>query len=129
MAETAAPSKLYLWSGRILTALPVLVLAASGIAKLSMQAPVIEQMTQKFGFQESAIVPIGIVEILVAIVFAIPRTSALGAILVSAYLGGAVVTHLRVTDNFIPPIIIAVLAWGGLYCRDERVRGLLPLRR
>ncbi len=129
MAASTAPSKLYLWAGRVLTVLPTLLLAASGIAKITQQAPVVEQMVQKFGFQPDAIVPIGIVEVACAILYALPRTSALGAILVSAYLGGAVVTHLRVGDNFIPPIILAILAWGGLYCRDERVRGLLPLRR
>jgi len=131
--EGATPSsspKWMLWTGWVLTALPLLALIASGSMKLSHAAPIVEQIVNKFGFQESALTGIGLLELACAAVYAIPQTSVLGAVLVTAYLGGAVVTHVRVGDpGFVTPVILGIFAWGGLYLRDERVRALLPLRR
>src|SRR5215831_16477843 len=106
MADGGAPSKLYLWAGRIMTALPIILMTLSGFAKITRQTMVIENMTQKFGYQDSAILPIGIIEVACALLYAIPRTSALGAVLVTAFLGGAVATHVRVDDVFIGAIIV-----------------------
>ena len=123
------PKKWELWTGRVLTALPSLMLVFSASMKLSHTAPVVEMFTGKFGFAESALRPIGLLELTIVVLYLIPRTAVLGAILMAAYLGGAVVTHLRVGDPFIAPALLGVLAWGGLYLRDPRVRALIPLRR
>ena len=126
--DLAPPKKWELWTGRVFTALPSLMLLFSGAMKLSHAPPVIEGF-EKFGFKESVITPLGILEILVVVIYLIPRTAVIGAILMAAYLGGAVVTHLRVGEPFVAPALLGVLAWGGLFLRDPRVRALVPLRR
>jgi hypothetical protein len=117
-----------LWAGRILSALPVLMLIMSGVMKLTKVAPVLEGFT-KFGYPESVIVPLGIVELVSALLYVIPQTSVLGAILLTGYLGGATATHVRGGDAFIAPVILGVLVWLGLFLRDARIRALVPLRR
>jgi hypothetical protein len=74
-------------------------------------------------------VGLGILELVCTVLYAIPRTAVLGAILLTGYLGGAIATHVRIGDDFTPPVIMALLLWGGLYLRDARLRALLPLRR
>ena len=83
----------------------------------------------KFGYPESAATPIGIVEIACALLYTIPKTRVVGAVLVTAYLGGAVATHVRVGEPFVMPILLGILVWAGLYLRDARVRELLPLAK
>lgn len=122
----ALSSKL-LWAGRITSAIPALTLIASGFMKISNGAQVVEGFA-KFGYPQSLLRPIGLVEILCTILYLIPRTSILGAILVTGYLGGATATHVRISDAFIPPVILGAMIWGGLYFRDSRLRALLPLR-
>jgi len=129
LSADVAPKKWELWTGRVLTALFSLMLFVSASMKLSHAPPVVEMFTGKFGFKESSLTPIGILEITITVLYLIPRTAMLGAILVAAYLGGAVVTHLRVGDPFVMPALLGVLAWGGLYLRDPRVRALIPMRR
>ena len=73
--------------------------------------------------------PIGIVELLCVVVYLIPRTSVLGAILMTGYFGGAVATHVRVSDNFAIPLVLGVFVWVGLFLRDARLRELLPLEK
>jgi hypothetical protein len=124
-----SPSKAQLWAGRVVSALPVLGLAMSAAMKLSHNAQMVPQFVGKFGFPESSIGPIGAVELLCAILYAIPRTSVIGAVLLTGYLGGAVATHVRVGDSFIVPLLLGVLVWAGIFLRDVRVRALLPLRR
>ena len=80
------------------------------------------------GFSASQALVIGIVEIACAVIFLIPQTSVLGAILVTGYLGGAVVTHVRGDGHFIPPVIIGMLFWLALFLRDPAIRELIPLR-
>jgi len=125
------PSKKSLWTGRIMTGIPILFLLADGVAKLFKPAPVVEG-TVKLGYQESVIVPLGIVLLTCTILYALPRTSVLGAILLTGYLGGAVATHVRVGDplfsHVLFPTYLGILIWGGLYLRDDRVRDLIPLR-
>lgn len=87
----------------------------------------VEPTTHKFGYPEELMVPLGTVELVLAILFLIPRTSILGGLFLTAYLGGAVATHVRVHDNFAFPIVFGVLVWIALYLREPRVRTLLPL--
>jgi len=128
-AAAANPPRWLTWTGRVLTAVPVAMLLLSAGMKLARTSAVVEGFVGRFGYPEGAILPIGAVELACALLYALPRTSVLGAILMTAYLGGAVATHVRVSDAFAPPIVLAVLAWGGLFLRDARLRALLPLRR
>lgn len=131
MQANAPISKSQLWIGYVLSGLPTLFLLFDGVAKLFKPAPVVEG-TLKYGYSESVIVPLGIVLTLCTILYAIPRTAVLGAILLTGYLGGAVNTHVRAGEGWFPilfPVIFGIFIWGGLYLRDERLRALLPLRR
>ena len=123
----ASSSSKFLWAGRITSAIPVIALLASGLMKLSNAAQVVEGFA-KFGYPQKLLLPIGLAEILCTVVYLIPRTSVLGAVLLTGYLGGATATHVRISDVFIPPIILGIMVWGGLYFRDPRLRALLPLR-
>jgi hypothetical protein len=116
------------WAGIIVIALPVLMLFMSAGMKLSGSDQVVEGL-RKFGYDERVLLPLAIVEIACTLLYVFPRTAVLGAILLTGYLGGATATHVRIDDNFIAPIIVGVLAWGGLYMRDQRLRALVPLRR
>ena len=126
--HTAPVSKKMIWAGRIMSALPVLMLLLSGVMKLVRPAAVVEGFV-RLGYPESLTVGIGIVELACAALYVVPRTSVLGAILLTAYLGGATATHVRIGEPFFMPILLGVLVWGGLFLRDERLRALLPLRQ
>jgi DoxX-like family len=117
-----------LWAGRMLSALPALLLLFSAAMKLMKPAPIVQGFTQ-MGYQENVILPLGILELACTILYLIPRTAGLGAILLTGYLGGATATHLRIGDPFFMPIILGVVLWGGLYLRNERWRGLIPVRQ
>ena len=109
--------------------LPALFLLVDAVAKLFKPAPVVEG-TVKMGFSESVIVPLGIVLLVCTLLYLIPRTAVLGAILLTGYLGGAVATHVHVGDTLFSilfPVLFGCLLWGGLYLRDARLRALLPL--
>jgi DoxX-like protein len=129
--QTAPVSGKARWAGIIISALPSLFLFADGVMKLVKPAPVVEG-TVKVGYPESVIVPLGIVLLICTIVYVIPRTSVLGAILLTGYLGGAVATHVRVGDplfsHVLFPVYLGVLIWLGLYLRDDRLRALIPQR-
>jgi len=126
--HTAPVSKKMIWAGRIMSALPVLMLLLSGVMKLVKPVAVVEGFV-RLGYPESLTVGIGIVELACAALYVVPRTSVLGAILLTAYLGGATATHVRIGEPFFMPILLGVLVWGGLFLRDERLRALLPLRQ
>ena len=120
-------NKSSLWAGRILSALPVLFLLLDGVMKLVKPAFVVEA-TAQLGWPESVIVALGVVLIACTILYLIPRTAVLGAILLTGYLGGAVATHVRVGGplfSILMPVILGAMLWGGLYLRDERVRSLV----
>ena len=126
--QTAPVSKKMLWAGRIISALPVLLLLFSGAMKLVKPAPVVQAFAH-LGYPESLVLRIGILELACTVVYVIPRTSVLGAILLTGYLGGATATHVRIGDpSFFIPVILGVLVWGGLFLRDDRLRALIPLR-
>ena len=124
-------SKKMLWTGRVVSALAALFLLFDGVAKLFKPAPVVEAIVQ-LGYPESVLLGLGIVLTACTILYLVPRTSILGAILLTGYLGGAVATHVRVGGplfSVIFPIIFGVLVWGGLYLREDRLRAMIPLRR
>jgi hypothetical protein len=120
--------KSVLWIGRVLSGLVFVLLVFSGVMKVAGSHEVLENFTGKFGYPASAVSVIGAIEIAVVLLYAIPRTQVLGAILVTGYLGGAVATHARLGDPMlIGPLLLGVFAWGGLYLRSTRLRSLLPL--
>jgi hypothetical protein len=120
-------SKKLFWAGWVVSALVVLSLVASGIFKLAGPTDVLKEFT-RLGWPSSLVATIGILELVCALLYVIPATSVLGAILLTGYLGGAVATHVRIEEGFISPIIIGVLAWLGVYLRDGRLRALIPIR-
>lgn len=117
-----------IWAGRILSLIAILPFIPSAIMKLTSNPKVIEGMSH-FGIPESLILPIGIIEISCVILYLIPWTSVLGAILLTGYLGGAIMTHLRASESVIMPVVIGVLVWLGLFLQESRLRELLPLRK
>jgi hypothetical protein len=130
VTQTAPISNKLICTGRIISALIILLLLFGGGTAVFFPALAVGEFT-RLGYPESVILGIGIAEIACAIIYAIPRTAVLGAILVTGYLGGATATHVRIGDptfNIIMPIIIGVLAWVGIFLREDRLRALLPLR-
>ena len=128
-AQPAPVSRNRHWAGRIISSLPVLLLLFSGVMKLMKPAPVMQGFA-RFGYPESLVLGIGIVDLACTVVYVIPRTSVLGAILLTGYLGGATATQVRIGDpTFFAPIVLGVLLWAGLFLRDDRLRALIPLRR
>ncbi|MBW8874296.1 MAG: DoxX family protein [Acidobacteria bacterium] len=118
-----------LWTGYVISAIPVLMLLFSGIMKLVKPPSVVEGFV-RLGYPASLVVAIGILEIACTIIYLIPRTSVLGAILLAGYLGGATATLVRVGESaFIAPVVFGVLIWLGLFLREPRLRALLPLRQ
>ena len=123
-------SKKMLWVGRIMSALPALFLLFDGGAKLVQPAPVVEG-TVKLGYPVSVILGLGIVLLASTLLYILPRTAVLGAILLTGYLGGAVASNLRIQEGWFAilfPVFFGALIWGGLYLRDARLRALIPLR-
>lgn len=127
-ATSKAPvSKKMLVLGWILSILPCLLLIFSGVAKLTQAAPVLEGFTH-LGYPTSIALGLGIVELACTLLYLIPRTSVLGAILLTGYLGGATATHLRIGEPFWQPVLLGVVIWLGIWLRDLRLRALIPLR-
>jgi DoxX-like family len=125
-------SKSSLWAGRILSGLAALFMIFDGVIHVLKISPVVEGFGQ-LGFPLSVAVPLGIVELVCVALYLYPRTSVLGAILLTGYLGGAIATQVRVAAPLLSttlfPVYIALLVWGGIYLRDDRVRAMIPLRR
>jgi hypothetical protein len=118
-----------LWTGRILSALPVLLMLGTGLPALLNPAGMGEGFA-KYGYPPEYLRPIIATEIVCVILYAIPRTSVLGAILLTAYLGGAVATHVRVREiSGLIAVAVGVVVWLGLLLRERRLWSLLPLRR
>ena len=116
-----------IWLGRILSTLAALFLFVDGAMKL-VQPPVVVQATLQLGYAESAILGIGVTLLVCTLLYVVPRTSSLGAVLLTGYLGGAVASNVRAampTFNVVFPFILAGFIWGGLWLRDLRVRNLL----
>jgi len=124
----AQSSKGMIWTGRIISGIVVLFLLFTTTFGLMHRAESVKHMTE-YGYPESAYLPISIVLVACVLLYAIPRTSIFGAILMTGYLGGAVATHVRAGEPFFFPIVVGVLVWLGIFLRDERLRALVPLRR
>src|SRR5437870_3026531 len=122
------PSKATIWIGWLLSALPSLMLLFSGSMKLVKPDDLVKGF-EHLGYPEHLALTLGIVEIGCTLVYLIPRTAVLGAILLTGYLGGAIATHIRLLEmQFLAPLVLGVLIWGGLFLRDPRVRALIPIR-
>lgn len=125
-------SKLMLWAGWIMSAAVVLFLLLDGVMKLLLVEPVIEA-TRQIGYPLDVIRPLGIICLVCAVLYAIPRTAILGAILLTGFLGGAIASKVRLEEALFSQVLfgayVGVLAWGGLYLRDGRLRVLIPWRR
>ena len=140
MFETTGPHRVpettiphgALWAGRIMSSLVVVALVTDGTIQLFAPAQ-IASMLQETGFAMDLTRVVGPIILACAILYAIPATAVLGAILVTGFLGGAICAHLRIGELGSPPQIVSLLlgamAWGGLYARDPRVRAVLPLIR
>ena len=138
MSETMKPHQVLetiswrraLWAGRIMSAFVVIVLVVDGTIQLFAPAQ-IASMLQETGFAMELTRVLGPLILLCAILYAIPATAVLGAILVTGYLGGAICAHIRIGELGSPPELISLLlgamTWGGLYARDPRIRAILPL--
>jgi len=121
-------SKKALWIGHILGILPVLMLLASAIMKFAKPPMVVDGFAH-LGWPAELTVGLGVLELGCTVVYLIPATAVLGAILLTGYLGGAIATTLRVGDPYIPTVVMGVMLWAGLFLREPRLRSLLPLRK
>ena len=116
------------WTGRVLAGVVSLLLFFSASMKFVGGAEVKEGMAH-LGLPESMIIPLGILEATCTVIYLIPATSVLGAILLAGYMGGAICTHWRAGDLFLPQVGIALLVWLAIYLREPRLKALIPLRR
>ena len=126
----APVSKGALWTGRVLSTLPALFLLFDAGMKLVKPVFVVEA-TVKLGFAESVIVPLGVVLLVCTLLYLLPPTAVLGAILLTGYLGGAVATHVHAGDGpfeILFPVVFGALLWGGLVLRDARLRSVVLWR-
>jgi hypothetical protein len=129
--NTVLASRPALWAGRLLSTLVVLFLLFDGVAKVLQVAPVLEACAQ-LEVPVRVIPGLGVVLVAATLLYAVPSTSLLGAIVLTGYLGGAIWTHVRVGGPAFPIVfagLVAALVWGGLYLREPRLRTLIPVRR
>lgn len=125
--QGASVFKRKLWAGRVISAIPVLMLLVSAVMKFVKPAAVVEGFTH-LGWPERYALGLGILELACTVVYLVPRSAVLGAILLTAFLGGATATHVRIGEPFYFQVILGVLVWAGLLLREERLRALIPLR-
>lgn len=128
---TREESKGKRWAGYILSGLPTLLLLMDAVAKFVKPEAVITG-TVELGYNESVIIPLGIILLFSTLLYIVPKTSVLGAILLTGYLGGAVATHVRVGSplfsHILFPVYLGIMLWLGLYFRESRLKELLPFR-
>ncbi len=131
-SQTATSKRSMIWIGWIMSGIVVVFLLFDGVTKLMMITPVVNA-TVGIGYPVDVIRPLGIICLACAILYGMPRTAVLGAILLTGFLGGAVASKVRLEDPLFSQVLfgvyVGVLAWGGLYLRDGRLRALFPLRR
>jgi hypothetical protein len=113
-----------IWAGRVVSVIAALPFAMSAAMKLMIHPEVVKGMSH-LGLPETLIVPLGVLEMLCVVVYLVPRTSFLGAILFTGYVGGTVITHLRLGEPVYLQLILGVLIWVGLYLRRPRLREVL----
>jgi len=117
--------------GRVCTGLVALFLAFDTVLKVLKLGPAVEG-TRALGYPANSVQGIGIIELVCLVLYLVPRTSVLGGLLLTGYLGGAIATHVRVSNPLFThtlfPVYVALVLWGGLYLREKRLRALVPLR-
>jgi uncharacterized membrane protein YphA (DoxX/SURF4 family) len=126
--QPAAPSKAGWWIGCILSALPVPLFLFSAVMKF-VKTPEVVAGFAHLGWPDKLALALGITELTCTLLYAIPQTAVLGAVLLTGYLGGAIATHARIGEPFLMQAGIGVVLWLGLYLREPRLRALLPLRQ
>jgi hypothetical protein len=128
LASSGQPKWLTI-TGWVITAVIGAQFVMSAVFKLIQSPMVLEGFGKdKFDIPLKFVVPIGILEVICLVLYLFPRTAILGSVLLTGYLGGAIMTHLRVNDNFAAPIIVGVLLWLGIFLREPRLRAIMPLR-
>jgi DoxX-like protein len=128
-ADTESPpsTKIMYWAGWVISAIPILMLTGSAVGKFIKPDEVVKGFND-LGWPDSLALALGIAELASTIIYAIPKTAVLGAILVTGYMGGAIATHVRIGELFVVQALLGVAVWLGLYLRDSRLRALIPLR-
>lgn len=131
VVQNAPLPKTHLWIARVSSGLAVIFWVLDGVTHMMAPLPVADAFRQ-LGFPLGLAPVIGLVELVCALIYVVPRTAIFGAILLTGVLGGAVTAHVRVGDPLFPtlifPIIVGLLIWVPLYLREERLRALIPLR-
>jgi DoxX-like family len=131
MVQTSETSNAVLWTGRIMSGLVIAFMLLDGAMKL-VPLDVVVTTSEQMGIPGNLARTLGVLGLLCTLLYAVPRTSVLGAILLTGYLGGAIASHLRLGDPIFTHTLfglyLGLLAWGGLYLRDPRLRALIPLR-
>ena len=123
------PSKAARWTSYVLSALPCLFMTMSGVMKL-VQPPMIVEGFAKNGMSPTTVAIIGLIELLCVVIYLVPPTAVLGAVVMTGYSGGAIMVHVRAGEKaLMVPLLLGMVAWGGLFLRDVRIRNLLPLRK
>lgn len=130
--QTTPVSNWAIWTGRILSAIVILFLLFDGSLKV-MELDIVKETGAQLGLPAHLNFGLGVLAFIIVALYAVPRTSILGAILLTGLLGGAIATHLRVGSPLFThtlfPVYLGLIAWGGLFLRDDRLRALIPLRR
>lgn len=118
--------------GLVCTAIVALFLAFDTLLKVLRLAPAVEG-TAGLGYPTESVMWIGLIQLVCLVLYLVPRTAVLGALLMTGYLGGAVATHVRISNPLLThtlfPVYVGLILWGGLYLREERLRALVPFRR
>ena len=131
MVQTREASNVVLWTGRTMSGLVIAFMLLDGAMKL-VPLDVVVTTSEQMGIPGSLARTLGVIGLICTLLYAVPRTSVLGAILLTGYLGGAIASHLRLGDPIFTHTLfglyLGLLAWGGLYLRDARLRALIPLR-
>jgi hypothetical protein len=127
-SQTASLSKKMLWTGIIISALPSILFIVTGVFPFINPAAA-QAGTAHMGYPASVGVVISVLEIGCVILYMIPQTSVLGAVLLTGYLGGATASHIRIGEPPLLPLVVAAFVWLGIYLREPRLRAVLPLRK
>ncbi len=124
------PGRAALWFGWILSAAPILLMTAGAVMVFVGGPKMQDEFVNRFGYPATFAPVLGILEIVCVVLYAVPQTAVLGAIVITGYLGGAVATHVRISDpGYVIPLALGIVAWAGLFLREPRLRLLIPWRR
>ena len=125
--QTETSLNLQQWAGRLATAIPIVIMTLSASLKIVQPTGAAETFA-KAGYDSTQMTGIAILELICTAIYLVPRTSVLGAVLLTGYLGGAIAAHVRIRDAFLGPLLLGVLVWVGLWLRDPRIRAFLRTR-